>query len=137
MNKEYLINISFFQLCIDILDHDGATLLQDILGYDSEFECLNAHQALKSYKKDLFSISDYFVMKNGLTSVTNAIIKKLEDNDNVKIKLGTSVTDIGKNHIQIDKKKKYGSTIICCVPYDSIKLLPDVRTTSIFPKPSK
>ena len=69
------------QLCIDILGQDGANHFQHKLGYDSEFEFLNAHQALKSYKKDIFSVSDYFVMKSGLSSITDKLVKLLEEKD--------------------------------------------------------
>ena len=128
--RKYLQTVNLKQLCIDILGHDGATLLQNKLGYDSEFEFLNAHHALKSYKKDIFSVSDYFVMKNGLTTVVDALVKLLEDKDNVKIKLDASVTDIGKNHIQIGKNKKYGSIIICCTPYQTLKQFPKFKDVS-------
>ena len=40
-------------------------MLQKLLGYDSEFENLNAYIALKTFKKDLFSANDYFILKNG------------------------------------------------------------------------
>lgn len=128
--KKYLQSVNLKQLCIDILGQDGANHFQHKLGYDSEFEFLNAHQALKSYKKDIFSASDYFVMKSGLSSITDKLVKLLEEKDNVKLKLDCSVTDIGKNHVQIDKKKKYGSTIICCTPCQSLKQFPKFKDVS-------
>tara|TARA_Y100000389_G_C17445954_1_gene511611 strand:+ start:40 stop:1623 length:1584 start_codon:yes stop_codon:yes gene_type:complete len=128
--KKYLQSINLQQLCIDTLDHDGAKLLQGKLGYDSEFEFLNAHQALKSYKKDLFIPCDFFVMKSGLTSITDSLVKLLDAKDNVKLKLDCTVTDIGKNYVQIDKKKKYGSTILCCTPYQTLKQFPKFKDVS-------
>ena len=125
--KKYLQSINLLQLCIDVLGHQGATTFQYKLGYDSEFESLNAHQALQSYKNDLFTACDYYVMKNGLSSIIESIVKLLKEKDNVKIKLDVNVTDIGKNFIQIDKKKKYSSSIICCVPYASLNSFPKFK----------
>ena len=125
--KKYLQSINLLQLCIDVLGHRGATTFQYKLGYDSEFESLNAHQALQSYKNDLFTACDYYVMKNGLSSIIDSLSNLLKEKDNVKIKLDVNVTDIGKNFIQIDKKKKYSSSIICCVPYASLNSFPKFK----------
>ena len=81
--KKYLQNVSLLQLCMDILGQDGAKMFQKKLGYDSEFEHLQAYQALKSYKTDLFSATDYYVMKNGLSSITDSLVKLLEEKENV------------------------------------------------------
>ena len=127
--RKYLQGVNLLQLCVDVLGYDSAKLFQNKLGYDSEFEHLNAHQALKSYKKDLFTACDYFVMKNGLTTITDTLATLLEEKKNVKVKLEVNVTDIGKNYILIDKKKTHGSTILCCVPYDSLKSFPKLKDT--------
>ena len=119
--KKYLQSINLLQLCIDVLGFETAKLFQYMLGYDGEFSEMNAHIALKSYKQDLFTACDYFVMKNGLTSITDSLVNKLKEKSNVTIQLDTSVTDIGKNYVQIDKQKRYGSTIVCCLPYDSLQ----------------
>jgi protoporphyrinogen oxidase len=138
-STSYLQSINLLQLCIDVLGQDKATLFQHTLGYDSEFIHLNAHQALKSYKKDLFSGCDYFILKKGMSSMIDALHKKLIERDNVKIKLEVSVTDIGKNYIQIDKKKKYGSHILCCVPYQTLqsfskmKAVPEIHAVQPIP----
>ena len=118
--KRYLQSINLLQLCIDVLGFETAKLFQDMLGYDSEFKHLNAYHALKTYSKDLFTPSDYFVMKQGLSSITDSLVTKLKEKSNVTIQLETSVTDIGKNYVQIDKQKRYGSTIVCCLPYEPL-----------------
>jgi hypothetical protein len=127
--KKYLQSISLLQLCIDVLGHDHAKLFQTMLGYDSEFEKFNAHMALKTFKKDLFSATNYFVMKHGLSSLVSKIFNILETKENVKIKLDTTITDIDKNYVQIKKQKRYGGTIICCLPYNAVKQLPKFRDT--------
>jgi len=125
--KKYLETINLLQLCIDILGQPYAKLLQNMLGYDSEFEKLNSYMAIKTFSKDLFSSSKYFILKNGFSSLIDLIHKNIESKTNIKIKLNTNVSDIGKNFIMIDKKKIYGSKIICCIPYDSIKRFPKFK----------
>ena len=39
------------------------------------------------------------------------------------ILMDTSVSDVGKNYIQINKHKKYGTRIICCIPVQAIQRL--------------
>lgn len=119
--KKYLQSINLLQLCIDILGFKTAKLFQGMLGYDSEFEQLNAHQALRSYKQDLFTPCDYFIMKQGLSSIIDKLTKQLKEKSNITIQLDTYVTDIGKNYIQIEKQKRYGTSIVCCIPYNSLK----------------
>ena len=125
--RKYLENVSLHQLCIDILGEEMTEYFKDSLGYDSEFTNFQAYMALKIFKKDLFSKCDYYVLKNGLSSVTDTIATLLEDNEDVTIKLECSVTDLGKNFIQIDKKKIYGQRIICALPYQAVIKLPKLK----------
>ena len=122
--KKYLQGINLYQLCIDVLGYEGATLFKDMLGYDSEFSKLNAYQGIKSYTRDLFSDTDYYTIKEGLSVVINTLSEKLSESDNVTIKMETKVSDIGSNYVLIGKTKIYSATIICCTPYDTIKRLP-------------
>lgn len=125
--KQYLQSINLLQLCIDVLGQPHAQLFQTMLGYDSEFETLNAHAALKTYKKDLFSANDYFVLKRGFSSLVQHLQETLEQQDNVTIKMDTLVTDIGKNFIHLHKQKYYGGHILCCVPYETLSRFPKFK----------
>ena len=137
--KKYLQSVNLLQLCIDVLGQSYAELLQKMLGYDSEFIHLNSYMALKTFKKDLFSANDYFVLKHGFSSLIELIQKYLKEKDNVKIELDTMVTDVGKNHVMIDKQKRFGGTILCCLPYYPLMRLPkfkelqEVRSVSPIP----
>ncbi len=128
--KKYLQSVNLLQLCIDVFGQEGAIHFKHKFGYDSEFEHLQAHHCLRSFKKDLFSATDYFVMKHGLSSITDKLVSILQEKDNITLELECSVTDIGKNFIQIDKHKKYGATILCCVPYQSLKSFPKFKDVS-------
>ena len=79
--RKYLENVSLHQLCIDILGEEVTEYFKNSLGYDSEFTNFQAYIALKIFKKDLFSKCDYYVLKNGLSSVTDTIATLLEDNE--------------------------------------------------------
>lgn len=125
--KKYLESVNLLQLCIDILGQPHAEMFQKLLGYDSEFEKLNAYIALKTFKKDLFSANDFFVLKKGFSSLIKALQDFLETKDNVTIELEKTVTDIGKNYVELDKLKRYGSRILCCVPYYTLKQLPKFK----------
>tara|TARA_Y100000591_G_C21823265_1_gene694951 strand:+ start:143 stop:1696 length:1554 start_codon:yes stop_codon:yes gene_type:complete len=137
--KQYLQSINLLQLCIDVLGQPYAELLQKMLGYDSEFIHLNAHYAIKTYKKDLFSSNHFYVLKHGFSSLVKKLENSLKEKDNVTIKLDTRVTDVGKNHVMINKQKRFGGTILCCLPYyplsqlPKFKDLPEVNSVSPIP----
>lgn len=148
-SKKYLQTINLLQLCIDILGQKQSKLLQAKLGYDSEFLSLNAYSGIKSLKKDLFSSTKYFILKKGLSSITDTLVNRLQVKENITMKLDTNVTDIGKNYIQINKKKIHGLRIVCCVPYlslkeypkfkevdglDSVEPIPLLRIYAVYPK---
>ena len=76
--RKYLENVSLHQLCIDILGEEMTEYFKDSLGYDSEFTNFQAYMALKIFKKDLFSKCDYYIFKNGFSSVTDTIATLLE-----------------------------------------------------------
>jgi hypothetical protein len=122
--KKYLQSINLLQLCYDILGQEKSALLQNKLGYDSEFEKLNAHMAIKTFKKDLFSSNDYFVLQHGFSSLVDSLHEYIKTKSNVKLLFDTRVDDIGKNYIQIDKQKRYGGTILCCLPTQALQKIP-------------
>ena len=129
--KKYLESVNLLQVCIDVLGQQHAEMLQKLLGYDSEFENLNAYIALKTFKKDLFSSNEYFVLKNGFNSLIKELQGFIEAKDNVTIELEKTVTDIGKNFVELDKQKRYGSKILCCVPYYTLKRLPKFKDVEV------
>ena len=113
--------VNLLQLCIDTLGYETAKLFQNKLGYDSEFELLNGYQAIKTYSKDLFSPCKYYGMTRGLSHITELLEMKLKDKKNVTIMRNITVTDIDKQVVHVGKVKHRGSSIVCCVPYKSIR----------------
>lgn len=132
--KKYLESVNLLQLCIDALGQKYAELLKAMLGYDSEFIHLNSHIALKTFKKDLFSSNDYYILRKGFNSLVESMHKYLMEKSNITIKMNTYVTDIGKNYIKMDRQKKYGGTILCCLPQQALAKLPkfnDIQEVSM------
>lgn len=125
--KNYLQSVTLLQVCFDVLGKRMTYVLKSKLGYDSEFETMNAHQALKSFKQDLFGKTDYYVISSGFSSLIQKMIDHLDSCDNVTMKLDTDVTDIGKNFIQMNRSKLFGHTILCCVPKKALQSFPKFK----------
>ena len=68
-SDDHLKNITFFQYLVTVFDFDTAEFIQESFGYDSEIIELNAHAALIMFQDDFFKEDDYFVLKNGLSSI--------------------------------------------------------------------
>ena len=85
-SKQYLETITLLQFAIDVLGQDQANQLQYQLGYDAEFQHLNAYHALKIHKKDLFSSHKYYILKHGLSSIVDAIEKTIPKQCDCKIR---------------------------------------------------
>lgn len=120
-SKKYLQSVNLLQLCFDVLGKQMTTVLKTKLGYDSEFEQMNAHQALRAFKQDLFSKSDYFILQGGFSSLLDKLVQSLTESENVTLQLETQVTEIGKNFVTITKRKVFGNTIVCCVPKETLQ----------------
>lgn len=124
-SKQYLETITLLQFAIDVLGQDQANQLQYQLGYDAEFQHLNAYHALKIHKKDLFSSHKYYILKHGLSSIVDAIEKSFQSN--VTVKLDTYVTDIGSRFVSVNSYKYRGDTIFACVPQKALHSFPKMK----------
>jgi hypothetical protein len=108
LKKDYLQNIVLFQLLIDVFDYDTAVTIREAFGYDSEFMVLNADAALSMFKKDLFKgDTEYFVFKDGLSTIVNTIVNSIKTYSNVTMKLSEGLEKIEDNYLSTDKKIDY------------------------------
>jgi protoporphyrinogen oxidase len=119
-------SINLFQLCIDTLGYKSTQVLKAKLGYDSEFELMNAHHALKTFKKDLFSKCDYYVLKRGFSHIVDLLHQALESKQ-VTILLDTQVKNVTNHRIKIHRKEYTGDKIICCIPQKALLALPKFK----------
>ena len=81
ISKKYkkidLVNITFQKFVFSILKKKKATYVYESFGYKSEFLTLNAYDAIKSFKTDLFYKNNYFGFKNGYSSIVDKLNDKL------------------------------------------------------------
>jgi len=123
----YLMNITFYQYCVEVLGNEGALFLKDSFGYSAEFINGNAYNMIKLFENNFDNIDiQYYVLKNGLSSIVERILIKLGKCDNVDIKLKTNIVDINLNtenyyYIETgDKSYYYGVNIILTIPQKSL-----------------
>ena len=118
---DFLKNITFFQYLVTIFDFDTAEFIQESFGYDAEFIHLNAHAALSMFEDDFFKDNDYYILKDGLSSIINEIERQLQFKSNILIKKNCTITGIEKDHIITDKKDKFNyDHLICSVPQKTL-----------------
>ena len=125
LKKEYLENILFFQLLIDIFDYDTAVSIREAFGYDSEFMNLNAKACIDMFKKDLLNDkSDYFTLKDGLSKIISTLNDKLKSYSNITIKLSEGLEKIDDSYISTDKKNRlYYDKLILTIPQENLKTI--------------
>ena len=125
LKKEYLENILFFQLLIDIFDYDTAVLMREGFGYDSEFMNLNARACIDMFKKDLLNDkSDYFTLKDGLSKIIKTLNDKLKSYSNITIKLSEGLEKIEDGYISSYKQNRfYYDKLILTIPQENLKTI--------------
>jgi predicted NAD/FAD-dependent oxidoreductase len=84
--NDNLRKITFYQHCIKVLGKKNAELLVNVYGYYSEFKVLNAYDAIILFRTS----NTYYVMKNGLQSLTDKMSTEL----NIKYECVTKVERI-------------------------------------------
>ena len=121
--KEYLQSVVFYQYLIDVFDFKTADYINSCFGYDSEFFKLNADAAIKMFKKDLFhEDTEYFILKNGLSTIIKRMVEALEYKPNVNLKLNEGVDEITDSLVKTSKDYKYNyEKIILTIPQENLK----------------
>ena len=127
-SKTYLINITFFQLCIDVLGYEGACYLKDIFGYSAEFIKGNAYAMLPIFRDNYLNPSkqQYYYLKDGLSQLVEKLHSYLKSCKNVTIKMDTVIEDINTSttHMYyvetVDKQYYYTKNIILTIPQKSL-----------------
>ena len=88
-SREYLINRTLEQVCMEYLTYSETRELEFLYGYSAEFRESNALTALKALKNELFNSDSMYVFKNGYEE----LISRMEDTfkDNVDVMLSSEV----------------------------------------------
>jgi protoporphyrinogen oxidase len=93
INSNTLKNYTFKEICYKYFDKKKINTIIKYFGYKSEFEILNAYDAIKSFTTNFIGNNKFYVVKEGFTELCNRISKECINN-NVTIKLNSLVTDI-------------------------------------------
>jgi hypothetical protein len=88
--NESLRKITFYQYSVNILGKKEAELLLNQYGYYSEFKVMNAYDAIRLFKTS----NTFYVMKNGLQSITDRMYKDLKEKITIKYEKVTLVERI-------------------------------------------
>ena len=82
MKKETLVNITFKELCVDVLGEDEAQLLQAGFGYNAEFDLMNAYDACDMFAHDFKQKVIYYSCEEGLSKLVDNLEDELLNNRN-------------------------------------------------------
>ena len=93
LTKKTLITTTFKELCLLYKSKRDVNRTIDFFGYRSEFDSLNAYDALRCIKEDFNGNKYYYVIMGGLSQLCTKIAHDITKNGG-KIKLKTYITDV-------------------------------------------
>ena len=71
--------------------------IQNTFEYKSKLKNLNAYDAIKYFKYDYNKYSKFFILKNGLYTIIDKMVKNIDNNKNYSLKKNTEVKKISWN----------------------------------------
>ena len=124
INSNILKKYTFKELCYKYYKKKYIDMIINYFGYKSEFEILNAYNAIKTFETNFNDKIKFYVLAEGLSELCKRIYNKCLKN-NVKIKLNSIVKDIYKSEnniftITTDNKKYYGKNIIFAIKKNNL-----------------
>ena len=136
MDKTYLENVTFYQLCIDVLGNETANHLVYAYGYDAEFMYASASSILMMYSDSLLRKKDYYALRCGLSEMIQRLKVYVQKYSNVTIQVSTEVLDINplKKAVCIQAPHKqwiYARNTILTVPLKTLKTYPCLQKCPI------
>ena len=100
--------------------------IEETFEYKNKLHHFNSYDAIKYFRDDYNSKSKFFIMLNGMTSIINAMVEYINNNNNYLIKKNAYVKDIiyntdtsnyiikyNLNSDLINIESKY---VVCCMP---------------------
>lgn len=124
---EYLKNITFYQLIVEVFDNETAEFIKDSFGYDSEFIHLNALAAITMFKDDLFKKTDYYILQNGLSQIIERMEKYLSFKKNVTILKNNALQKIHDDKIVTSIDSYYYKNLVLAMPQYNLKQLNELK----------
>ena len=146
INPNNLKKFTFKELCYKYYDRKYINKIIKYFCYKSEFEILNAYNALETFKKNFSGKNKFYVLKEGLSELCKRMSEKCIKNG-VIIKSNSLVNNINNNdklfNIEINKSQNnyYGKNIIFAVKKNDLlkfnilkpirKVLNSVKSTQL------
>jgi len=94
-SRDELINMSFYTLIQLELSSDASLFVYDSFGYISELIDMNAFDAVRMFGKggDFFHKNQYYILNGGFQQVTDLLLHKLKQKNNIFLQNKTSVVE--------------------------------------------
>ena len=116
-NKNYLNNLYLIDFLHKEFNTSFVKQIEPMFEYKSLLYKLNCYEFFKLFKQDYFKTSKYFILKGGLSQVTDALEKKIRS----RIYLNTLIETIEyKNNNYILNNKFSCEHLICALPKSSL-----------------
>lgn len=121
----FLRSLTFGDFAEMVIGPAGRVVAQAAFGYDGEFDVINAYDGVRMFKHDFTHAEEYYICKNGLSSVVDAMVLELEEKHNwnkmlehrvmaiERVQEGFSVTF---EDIQGKRERHIGKKLILAVP---------------------
>jgi monoamine oxidase len=128
LNKNFLLNNTFEQSLSKYFNKNEIDYLINSFGYDSEFKTYSAYDTIRLFEQENFYNNDYYVLKEGLSSIVDNLKKELKNNG-VIIKTNYIIQDIYKENnkfiiINNKNQKITSNNIVFATPPYSILQYP-------------
>ena len=77
--KKHLQNVTFKTFCIRHVSKNFTERIIQRFGYTSEFEILNAYDAIRTFKGDFNGKKQYYIIKMGMSELCSRMIKDITE----------------------------------------------------------
>lgn len=117
--KEDLIKVTFKEYALTILTQEEVFFMLSSSGYYGELVYENAFNALKIFNEGIRDDINYYVLKNGMSSIVDKLVKKIRDNKD-QLYLNSSLKSIKRESshyiLNINNKQIKAKKIILALP---------------------
>lgn len=113
-DKKYLEGITFKMYLQELFGNSIADNVVYAFGYNTEFEVMNANDAIETFKQDFLENIEYFTLVGGLSMIIEELSRRISKHTNCKVYLNTFL----KSH-RYDKKTRMNTLLLASHPFQS------------------
>lgn len=114
LSDDILINSTLLEIIEKYFDNSMLEHIQNIFPYYSELFILNSKDALQQFKNEFDSKRQYYILKNGMTSIIKKLEHFIKNKKLARIKLNYGVKTINHNHnYNNDNRYIINNELIC------------------------